>query len=172
MRDKAWRLLHQPTEEQVRDARQWLWSRPDDGSVHGFFVEGPEGDAGDEYCYDHATAVHRRLSRFTADGKRRSRKAEVYIGRVDSEQDGSRWCGHDGCGARLAVTLTDWGVNSALGLTEDDPMDCCIDVRELVEADNAMRADDERYRLWYFHVEEMREDAGVMPGPDHDPGDA
>lgn len=147
-------------------------AQPDE-SVPGYFVEGDDGDDEGEFCWEHAEARARYVARFNAAGKRRRRKVEAYIGRLDGESDGSRRCARETCGVRLAVSLTDYGVESALGLTEEDPLDCCIDVRDLVEAAGTMSQDDERYGLWYWHFQRLRSQPSKPgdAGDGHDQGD-
>lgn len=166
----AWKILDLPTPDQIHVARQWLWTEPDE-AVPGFYLESPEGSVEQEYCYEHAIAHQRYLRRYTPAGKKRIQKADVYLGRMDGEEDNSRWCGHRTCSLRLRVTLTSYGVDTALGLTENDPMDCCIDARDLIEADGALDDADERRKLWYHHVLELQGDHVFAPGPGHDPGD-
>lgn len=151
---EAWRRLPMPTREQIREASDWVWSQPDD-AVDGFFVE--LDDNAEEFCAEHAEERRRHVARFTESGRRRHRAVETYVGMLgDGQSDGSRWCANDACGKRLRACLTDYGVDSALGLTEEDPLNCGIDVRDLIEADGAMTDDDERRRLWFHRYNELR----------------
>jgi hypothetical protein len=152
-RDVAWMALPMPTAEEIAEAQAWLWSQSDKAAPAYYVDSEDDLDTGDDYCLKHAE--ERRRVALRGLGKRRS-KAEVWVVRADDEHDGASFCAHPKCGRRLAVTLTDYGVDSELGLTEEDPLTCGVSVRGMVEADHSIGDDDERRRLWFHHVRSLR----------------
>ena len=70
-----------------------------------------------------------------------------------SESDSADRCEFYGCDVALAANgITDYGVNSALGLTDSDPKNVHVYIEELELAARAMSDDDPRWILWEHHA--------------------
>lgn len=141
-----WELLDPVTRAEIEEAIKWLRGRPEKRAVPAYFVDDDQDrDTGVDYCREHADtlAAERR-----ADGV-----VGVYIGRQET-CDGSSWC--ETCGQRLHVYLTDFGVDSELGITETDPLYVRLDIDGAEQTAAAMLSDDPRWPLWLWHVDIMR----------------
>lgn len=65
-------------------------------------------------------------------------------------------CDFHDCGAEIATgSLTDSGVDSALALTETDPLACAVSPYELMASASAMSGDDERWSVWEEHARRL-----------------
>lgn len=120
-----------------------------DPVVDGFYVEDPDGeDQGEEFCHRHAQELAAELG----EGSR-----VCYAGHGDS--DGERWCAHAGCGKQLNVGgFTQYGVESVLGITEDDPMRAGTNLYGLARVGWNMTPTDPTAPLWMWHVDNHRSD--------------
>lgn len=98
------------------------------------------------YCHRHA--------QWTASRERKRTRCEMYISNVSwGEADSSEYCAHPGCDKELDVgSLTDYGVDSALALTETDPFTASVTPYELKRSAMAMRDDDPRWGTWILQA--------------------
>lgn len=156
MADKLhWRDLPQPPSDEIDDAIAWLETIPAD-VVPGYYLSGLDdmdhnAYVADDFCERHARSAAKRLRR-TSPGV----CIAMCIGSIDGV-DGERWCSTKGCRHQLDVGhLTDYGIDSVLGVTEVDPCDVALTVHGLQNAAASLTRDDERWRLWMFHVDYMR----------------
>lgn len=140
-----WDSLPMPTQEQLTAASEWLSQQPTDEYVAGYFIETSDGPSEEDWCYEHA---QEEATKHPGE--------DTCISRNDGDTDCSSWCANEKCGRRLRASLTTYGVDSELGITEEDPMDVELDVVGLLETDLAMSHDDTRYRLWFYHYERLR----------------
>ena len=101
----------------------------------------PHPDA--DFCRDHALIVRFWHERETGHATR--------IARQWSETDHAHaYCAFGGCGKYLRTDggITDYGVDSALALTEKEPFEACITPEELDLAACAMMPSDPRWATW------------------------
>jgi hypothetical protein len=120
--------------------------------VRGYYVRSYgdiDGYLDVDFCLAHARIVAAWGERETGDEHR------CY--ELDSPTDGHRQCcfGGDIYGCQLHLDLgglTDEGVRSALGLTEEKPEECSVYASELELAARELSADDERWKLWELHA--------------------
>lgn len=94
------------------------------------------------FCYEHACIV--------AHGDSIIVGAEMYIQNVSqSETDCQEFCAFHGCGEPINTgSPTDHWIDSALGLTEEDPYACHVTPYELARSSANMTADDKRWSVW------------------------
>lgn len=113
----------------------------------GFYIDSDDGQPNPlhVYCIKHARAVAERWGR--------ARGIDTYICGAWAGSDHLERCAIKACDIALDCgTLTDYGVDSALGLTETDPHACYVSPEELAFAANAMMPDDPRWALWDYHL--------------------
>lgn len=98
------------------------------------------------YCRRHALWVAARESKRT--------KCEMYIRDISwGETDSSEFCAYPKCWRELDTgSLTDYGVDNALALTETDPLKASVSLYELKRSAAAMAHDDERWGLWILQA--------------------
>lgn len=143
-----WKHLPMPTQAEIDDAIAWLDAmQPEHDPVEpGFYVEDADGnDLGEEFCWEHANEIAATLE-------------GAYVGSAcHGETDGERWCAHKGCSKQLDTgTFTNCGIESVLGMTEDDPMRAGTCLYGLRRVGWSMTAGDARAALWMLHVDDHR----------------
>lgn len=100
------------------------------------------------FCREHADMVARVEAMTTG--------ATMFIAAAWAPDDNAERCGWYGCDKPLdAGGLTDYGVESALGLTEEKPLECHVYPAELALSARAMDADDSRWPTWEAHATKM-----------------
>jgi len=105
-----------------------------------------ELDFGADYCFACADRIAKAVAIAEA--------VETYVDGSSSESDLSKRC--DRCNIALhAGGLTNYGVDSALGLTETNPKRCHTYVAELLDASSSMMKDDPRWEMWEFHARKV-----------------
>lgn len=117
--------------------------------VEGFYVDAYSGEVTDhdDFCREHADQVARVHALTTAEA--------AWIDSTSMGSDSHRECAFRGCGKHLDFGgLTDYGVKSALGLTEEDPHRVSCYPSELELAARAMANDDPRWELWEHHAKQ------------------
>ena len=94
------------------------------------------------FCRVHADMVARIDALLVA--------ASMHISDVSwGESDGNEYCAFYGCGVELNTgSLTSYGVDSSLGLTEERPLECAVSPYELRRSALAMRDSDPRWATW------------------------
>lgn len=94
------------------------------------------------FCYEHAAMVARGDSILTG--------AEMFIVNVShSETDCQEYCAFHGCGVELNTgSPTDYWIESALGLTEEDPYKCHVTKYELIRSYWNMMHDNVKWSVW------------------------
>lgn len=117
-----------------------------------YYVDSTETDDHPEHfhswCFAHADMVA-RVEALTVG-------AEMFATSAWTESDSAARCEWYGCDVALkAGGLTDYGVDTALGLTEEDPLAVHVYPAELVLASNAMRDDDPRWATWEHHAKKL-----------------
>ena len=103
-----------------------------------------------EFCIDHAVIVARWSERETG--------VRTWIARSWGETDSAYVeCAFGGCSRILRTDggLTSYGVDSALALTESEPMKCTVSPEELDLAACAMMPDDPRWTTWEAHARRL-----------------
>jgi hypothetical protein len=111
------------------------------------------------FCFEHADMVARGDSILTG--------FEMFPVNVSqSETDHEEWCAFHGCGKALNTgSPTDEWIDSALGLTEEDPYAVSVTPYELARSACNMLIDDKRWTVWMRQAKrvaiEMRN--GVRP---------
>lgn len=96
----------------------------------------------DAFCYEHAWMVARGESILTG--------FEMFIVNVSMEEtDHEEWCAFHGCGKPVNTgSPTDQWIDSALGLTEEDPYAVIVTPYELSRSFWNMSIDDKRWTVW------------------------
>lgn len=158
----TWRDLPMPDADEIADAIAWLATLPAN-VVQGYYLDGLSdvdyNAVADDFCERHGRAYARKLRSTSPDVR------AVPI--ICAEADGERWCMYFlprgvECGRQLdAGSLTSYGIDSALGITETDPLDVALTIHGLQNAGDAMLPTDERWRLWMFHVDHLRGKAAL-----------
>lgn len=112
----------------------------------GYYINsdepGDHPDHGFSFCYEHAHKVAR--IDVLLEG------ASVYVSDGSwGETDGCERCQFYGCGIELDTgSLTDYGVDNSLALTESDPLACSVTPYELKRSAWALADDDPRWETW------------------------
>ena len=120
----------------------------------GYVIDSDETDTPDEaFCYEHAHMVARGDSIMTG--------FEMFIVNVSGgEADHEEWCAFHGCGVPLNTgSPTDNWIDSALGLTEEDPYACSVTPYELARSEANMLIDDKRWPVWMRQARRVLRDA-------------
>lgn len=117
-----------------------------------YYVDSVETDAdhSNSWCFKHAEKVAKRETRKT--GKK------MHAARSWSETDIASRCEYRGCDVALRPDgggLTDYGIDSALGITEEKPLECHVYPAELVLSEGSMRNNDIRWPLWEWHAHRL-----------------
>lgn len=159
-KDETWMALPMPTPAEIVDACSWLETQPDAIDVRerpGYWIEVDDAEVNDRYssddfCWKHASALAKRL--------RAKGHEDVTISTMDhGETDIGRYCSEKSCGKQLAAGgLTDDGIDDAIAIGEEDPTRSGTGAYDLMRASWNMSNDDERYRLWMLHVDDLRAD--------------
>lgn len=145
-RDRWKRLLAMPTSEEIDRALDWMGTRQSARAMRAYYVDGDvDRDTGADYCRACAEAV-------AADWKAKGAEG-VYIG-LQETSDGASWC--ETCGRRLRIFLTDYGVDTELGITETDPLHVGFDLDSAEQCAIGMGPGDPRWSLWMWHVDVLR----------------
>lgn len=113
----------------------------------GFYIESDDGqpDPDHVYCATHAIAVAERWGA----SPRHPRADCPRVGGSDNVERCAIWT----CSMDLDTGgLTNYGIDSALTLTEEDPFSSCISVAELELSAQAMMPLDPRWAVWDRHV--------------------
>lgn len=94
------------------------------------------------FCWEHAKMVAIVDSILTG--------AEMFPVNVSqSETDSQEWCAFHGCSKAVNTgSPTDHWIDSALGLTEEDPYACHVTPYELARSAWNMTHDDPRWSVW------------------------
>lgn len=152
---RPWTQLPMPLADEIEDARAWLGSVPS-RAVPGYYLVGLEGADHDEwtaedFCERHARSTARKLRRTSPEVS-----IALAVGNLDGV-DGEYWCSAERCRRQLSMgRLSDYGIDSALGITEEDPLDVALSIEGMSAAAESMDPTDKRWRLWAFHVDHMR----------------
>lgn len=114
--------------------------------VDGYVIQSDETDDhvthDHAFCYEHAVMVVRGDSILT--GHRM-----FLVNLSYSEADSEEWCAFYGCNAELNTgSPTDSWIDSALGLTEEDPYAVTVTLYELIRSEHNMTNDDKRWPVW------------------------
>lgn len=120
--------------------RALLMNRIDVKIKRGYYVDGPDGEPNphETYCRRHADEAAKK-------------HAGAYVGACWAGSDLVERCAV--CEVELDTGgLTDYGVDSALGLTEEDPKAVFCTPGELEFSACALPNGDPRWALWDFHM--------------------
>lgn len=112
--------------------------------VTGHYVTSDDGEPydGEDFCLEHAGIVAWWVA-LEQPG------IDVWVGSTDCGSDGHRFCAFGGCNLHLDFGgLTTNGIDSALGLTEKEPLACSVYPSELDLAGASMVGDDPRWEMW------------------------
>lgn len=115
----------------------------------GWYVNSDNGepDCGANYCHDHAQQVARFEALEVKPG------VHVWADCAGGQTDSAARCEFGGCGKPLDFCgLTDYGVNTAIGLTEREPLKCHVYGAELELTARSLRDDDPRWTTWEAHA--------------------
>lgn len=99
------------------------------------------------WCFKHADMVSRVAALLAGES--------MLVVRSWAETDVAARCEWHDCDVALCpdgAGLTDHGVDSALGLTEQRPLACHVYPTELVMAHAALATGDPRWRVWEWHA--------------------
>lgn len=132
--------------------RQFLLSRFRIVIEEGFYLDSDDGQPNPShvYCYRHAYAVATRMERSP---KSRARGTEFFVCGAWGGSDHEEWCAIKTCGVALNTgPLTDYGIDSALALTEEDPFSSPVSPEGLSLAADAMGDRDPRWTVWDRHL--------------------
>lgn len=141
------------TREEMIDAIEGL---PGAWPEQLYYIDSIETDDHPEhywsFCREHAEMVARAESILTG--------ASMHIAAAWAGDDSAARCDWYGCDKPLdGGGLTDYGVDSALALTEEKPLEAHVYPAELVLAARAMCADDPRWATWEAHAKRLLDEA-------------
>jgi hypothetical protein len=115
--------------------------------VEGFYVTSDAGEPypAEDFCREHADVIAREHQAATG--------VISWVASTSMGSDGHRECAFKGCRKHLDFgELTDYGIDSALGLTERDPHNVSVYWSELKLAADSMMPNDPRWALWERHA--------------------
>jgi hypothetical protein len=103
------------------------------------------------FCCEHADMVAHVESIMTG--------ADMHIAAAWAGDDNAERCHWYGCDKPLdGGGLTNYGIDSALGLTEEKPLECHVYPAELVLAARSMLDNDPRWVTWEHHARRLLRD--------------
>ncbi len=134
------------------DRHTLLTMLPDDPIQPCFYVTSNDPDVHPDhtfgFCERHADMVAKVEAIFVG--------ASMHIAEAWAGSDYSERCQWHDCDIALdAGGLTDYGIDSALGLTEKNPDACHVYPAELVLAYQSMLRDDARWAQWEKHARRL-----------------
>lgn len=131
------------TRDELIDAINAL---PDAHMVSTYYVDGDgDTDHTHAFCREHAVIV----AKWTA----LEHGFDTWICAAWSETDSAERCAFGSCDRPLrSGSLTSYGVDSALALTEEDPLASSVSPAELVLSADSMVKDDQRWATWMIQA--------------------
>lgn len=124
--------------EKIQQLDGWL-------APQGYYIDSSDSDDHIAhhytFCREHAQIVAKYEALETG--------ASMYIADAWSGDDSIQRCAFGGCDIELYTGgLTDDGVDSALALTERNPLACSVTLVELMQSANVMADNDPRWAMW------------------------
>lgn len=148
-----------PAHADVQDALTWLHMQPDAEMWGAYYIANDGGSDLDEiYCKECATVL--------ADGRHMETDQRHWATEHWGANDGVERCFNEACQRSLDTDLTDYGVDQALALQCDRPLECPVDTSELLLAARAMGENDPRWVTWLAHfTKKWSSHRSVVPRP-------
>lgn len=113
-----------------------------------FYVDSIETDDhpshSHSWCWDHARMVAKVESILVG--------APMLVAAGGSASDRAPRCEWHGCDIALRAELTDYGIDDALAMTEERPLECGAMPASLVLVADSLVSKDPRWKIWHWHA--------------------